>query len=47
MGGVGGGKGGDMRMTLIKILLVGAESYVTIITWKGFFTQSQVLVNLS
>ena len=31
----------------IKILSLGAESYVIIITWKGFSTQSQVFVILS
>ena len=31
-----------MRPKLIKKLSLGAESYVTV-TWKGFFTQSQVL----
>ena len=52
VGGGGGGKGGDMRTMgwtpkPIKIFSLGTESYVTIITWKGFFTQSQVLVILS
>ena len=40
----GGGEwGGDgIGPKLIKKLSLGAESYVTV-TWKGFFTQSQVL----
>jgi len=42
--GGGGGVGNDgMNPKPNKKLLLGAESYVTI-TWKGFFTQSQVLL---
>ena len=39
-----GGEWGDDGISpkLIKKLSLGAESYVTV-TWKGFFTQSQVL----
>ena len=33
-----------MSAKLIKKLSLGAGSYVTIITWKGFFTQSQVIL---
>ena len=53
----GGGEGGEkegwgheddgMNPKPIKILSLGAESYVIIITWKGFSTQSQVFVILS
>ena len=52
-----GGRGGEkegwgheddgMNPKPIKILSLGAESYVIIITWKGFSTQSQVFVILS
>ena len=43
---IAGGRGWDweddgMSPDRIKKLSLGAESYVTI-TWKGFFTQSQV-----
>ena len=50
---VEGGEGGwgheddGMNPKPMKILSLGAEPYITIITWKGFFTQSQVLVILS
>ena len=42
----GGGSGGTTRwaQSWSKNLSFGAESYVTI-TWKGFFTQSQVLLS--
>ena len=42
--GEGEGEWGDdgMYPKEIKILSLGAESYVTI-TWRGFFTQSKVL----
>jgi len=49
----GGGREGwghednGVKPNAIKKLSLGAESYVTIVTWKGFFTQSQVLVTLS
>ena len=52
-GGGGGGKEGGgheddgMNPKPIKILSLGAESYVIIITWKGSSTQSQVFVILS
>ena len=51
--GGGGGEGGcgheddGMNPQANQNISLGAESYVTIITWKGFFTQSQVLVILS
>ena len=35
---------GGINLKLMKKLSLGAESYVTI-TWKGFFTQSQVLLS--
>ena len=42
----GGGSGGDDRTNPkpIKKMSLVAESYVTI-TWKGFFTQSQVVLS--
>ena len=43
----GGHENDGMNPKPIKILSLGAESYVIIITWKGFFTQSQVLVILN
>ena len=44
-GGSGGGGGGDngLNPKPQKKLSLGAGSFVTI-TWKGFFTQSQVLL---
>ena len=45
MGGGGGVLGDDgMNPKLNKKLSLGAESYGTI-AWKGFFTQSQVLLS--
>ena len=46
LGEVGGGGGGDdgMNPKPHKKLSLGAESY-GFIAWKGFFTQSQVLLS--
>ena len=38
------GGGGGINLKPIKKLSLGAESYVSI-TWKGFFTQSQVILS--
>ena len=43
-GGGGGGRGNRMNPKPIKKLSLVAESYVTI-TWRGFFTQSQVVLS--
>ena len=41
LGGVGGGEDEKMKPKPIQELSLGAESSVTV-SWKGFFTQSQV-----
>ena len=40
----GGGRGGRINPKPNKQMSLVAESYVTI-TWKGFFTQSQVVLS--
>ena len=44
LGGVGSGGTTDEPKANQNIVMLGAKSYAKI-TWKGFFTQSQVLLS--